>query len=257
MSTDPDKKIPLVEMFGPVLQGEGVLIGAQTTFLRFGLCDYKCAMCDSMHAVDPNQVRANAEWLTQDQIAEKLMPIHRKFKTPWVTFSGGNPCIHDLGALVQSLQIQGVRVSVETQGTFSPGWLSLVDQLTISPKSPGMGAKFSMKQFKEFMHQVMVSYDLGRKASLKVVIFTAADIEFLKGINEIAESYGMLDRIYASVGNADLPKMNDQYSLAEHRRLLLDEMAQNLEDLLKEPSLSNVRYLPQLHVLLYGNRQGV
>ena len=254
---NPDKKIPLVEMFGPTIQGEGVLIGAKTTFLRFGLCDYKCKMCDSMHAVDPRRVRDNAEWLTPEEIANRIIPFNKASGTNWITFSGGNPCIHDLWTVVDKAHFEGLRVSVETQGTFAPGWLSDVDQLTISPKGPGMGAAFDMKVFQQFMRSVMVHFDLGTKASIKVVIFSQADIEFLKEINYMAEHYGMKDRVYASVGNVTLPSDDEDYNLALHRQALLNEMCLNLEDLLKEPSLGNVRFLPQLHVLLWGNRQGV
>ena len=67
-----DKKLPLMELFGPTIQGEGTVIGQQTYFLRFGLCDYKCRMCDSMHAVDPRLVKANATYLTQAEIFEQF-----------------------------------------------------------------------------------------------------------------------------------------------------------------------------------------
>src|SRR6476661_4406823 len=87
-----NKPIPLMEVFGPTIQGEGLVIGQQTYFLRFGLCDYKCVMCDSMHAVDPHRVKANAEWLTQEEILNKLGSIYKPNSTRWVTLSGGNPC---------------------------------------------------------------------------------------------------------------------------------------------------------------------
>ncbi len=36
---------PIMEIFGPVVQGEGALIGKPTHFVRFGGCDYRCSWC--------------------------------------------------------------------------------------------------------------------------------------------------------------------------------------------------------------------
>ena len=46
-------QLRIAEVFGPTIQGEGALIGEPTVFVRTGGCDYRCAWCDSMHAVDP------------------------------------------------------------------------------------------------------------------------------------------------------------------------------------------------------------
>jgi 7-carboxy-7-deazaguanine synthase len=131
------KKIPLVEMFGPTIQGEGAVIGQQTYFMRFGLCDYKCKMCDSMNAVDPLQVKLNAKWLTQLDIYNEFMAFHKEGSTRWITLSGGNPCIHDLTELVLNLNDTGFKFAVETQGTFAPDWLKYCRIVTCSPKGPG------------------------------------------------------------------------------------------------------------------------
>src|SRR5215813_1868649 len=39
------KTFPIVEIFGPVLQGEGRMIGTPTHFVRLGYCDYRCSWC--------------------------------------------------------------------------------------------------------------------------------------------------------------------------------------------------------------------
>ena len=40
-------KIPVMEIFGPTIQGEGMVIGQKTMFVRTAGCDYSCAWCDS------------------------------------------------------------------------------------------------------------------------------------------------------------------------------------------------------------------
>ena len=55
-----ERAFPVVEIFGPVLQGEGRMIGAQTLFVRLGLCDFRCQWCDSLYAVTPEQVQTRS-----------------------------------------------------------------------------------------------------------------------------------------------------------------------------------------------------
>ena len=134
-----DKKHPVVEIFGPVLQGEGPLAGSKTMFVRFGGCDYRCAKCDSLHAVIPAAVKKHARRLTPQEIADELIPKAKATGTPWVTFSGGNPCMHDLNMLISLLAGAEMAVAVETQGTLAPTWLKRCQMIVVSPKSPGLG----------------------------------------------------------------------------------------------------------------------
>jgi 7-carboxy-7-deazaguanine synthase len=34
-----ERGLPIIEIFGPVIQGEGAMIGKQTHFVRFGGCE--------------------------------------------------------------------------------------------------------------------------------------------------------------------------------------------------------------------------
>ncbi len=45
-------KIPVMEIFGPTIQGEGMVIGQKTMFVRTGGCDYSCSWCDSRFTWD-------------------------------------------------------------------------------------------------------------------------------------------------------------------------------------------------------------
>src|SRR4051794_28690583 len=131
------KLIPVVEIFGPTIQGEGAEAGIATHFVRVGGCDYRCSWCDTMYAVDPEIVRATAEKLSSDEIVTRVDALAGR--PDWVTISGGNPALHALGDLVSGLHAVGFRVSVETQGSRWASWLGSVDRLTVSPKPPSSG----------------------------------------------------------------------------------------------------------------------
>lgn len=247
------KKIPLVEMFGPTIQGEGAVVGQQTYFFRFGLCDYQCTMCDSLHAVLPREVKANAEWLTQQEIWQKF---YRNFWQPdstrWVTFSGGNPCIHDLSELVHELITHGFSINVETQGTFAPDWLRYCKIVTVSPKGPGMGEHCDLKVLDQFYAQ----RGNGVRCT-KIVVFDERDLEFAR---MIIERYGdVTGEFYLSLGNFQPPPPNQPTSALSSLDLhfsLISAYKKLFDQIKSDSLLSQVRFLPQLHQLIWGDERG-
>jgi 7-carboxy-7-deazaguanine synthase len=273
MTEKEAKKIPVVEIFGPTIQGEGAMIGIRTSFIRFGLCDYKCVMCDSMHAVDPIRVKENATWATQEEIASELFEVHKLNlaegpNCEWVTFSGGNPCMHDLTELIKRIRgfdlLGGAaKIAVETQGTLCPAWLHLCDVITVSPKSPGMGEEFELPKFTNFLMQFCHHPGF----NVKVVVFSMADIEWSRTINDIMKDWGLGDKMYLSLGNPHPPGMDEildetanEVGVSRDNLLklkLLQNYQQLTEDLLQIQDLRNVKFLPQMHVLTWANKQKV
>lgn len=250
------KRIPLMECFGPTIQGEGALIGQQTYFLRFGLCDYKCTMCDSMHAVDPRAVKKHGEFLDQKAIAQRLFDLHKPGSVRNVTFTGGNPCIHDLTELVECLTDEGWVIYVETQGTMYPEWLQEVEHVVVSPKGPGMGETLNYKVLEEFMENARYSR---HETSVKVVVFDQRDLDFAADIfRRYGESW--YSNCYLSLGNAMPPdtegKSNPEVDEMQHMQLLLDSYRVLFEDIQTHEILSQAKFLPQWHVFVWGNGQG-
>src|SRR3954469_14267843 len=101
---------PVIEIFGPTIQGEGAEAGLATHFVRLGGCDSRCSWRDTMYAVDPATVRATSEPLLAAEIVERLERLEGR--PEWVTLSGGNPALHRLDALVERLQDAGFKVAV-------------------------------------------------------------------------------------------------------------------------------------------------
>lgn len=267
------KKIPVVEVFGPTIQGEGATCGQRTVFIRFGLCDYRCTMCDSLHAVEPKLVKANARWLTQRDIADEVGALLAKTNCASVTYSGGNPCIHDLSDLTSNLQARGIKISLETQGTLCPSWVDVCDYITISPKGPGMGEKFEADKFTAFLRRAYFYSYRGphTRVCVKIVVFSAADLEFASSVLEIVARETLLvaqKAFYLSIGNDVLPDSQAELEamtpreipedlIDDHRNYLLKRLESVMEDLKGFPALRHARVLPQVHVMLWGNKRGV
>jgi len=275
--TKTGKKVPVVELFGPTIEGEGHLIGTQTMFIRFGLCDFKCKKCDSMHAVDPALVKVLAAWRTCAEIMDDLLAFQARTNSTHikaVTFSGGNPAIHDLTDLVDLLKDNGYKIFVETQGTKHPDWLNTVDHVVVSPKAPGMGETFDPGVFQEFMGALLSTYT---SLSVKIVVFTNQDLEFAAGVagllGDIADpelGFILADSFYLSLGNPLPPVFamildpeDGKPSIAQDDRdakALVGELLSRYNilsvEIMKDDRLAFAKFLPQLHVLVWGNETG-
>lgn len=269
-----EKKFPVMEIFGPTIQGEGNVLGMRTMFIRFGGCDYRCTKCDSLHAVLPELIKGNAQYLTTQDILENLAAIESTPEVPpMVTLSGGNPCMHKLDDLVDVLNEHSVAIAVETQGTIWQDWLLKCQYVTISPKGPGMGEKFEPDKFNLFVANLIDRHTFNW--CVKIVVQDQRDIEFVK---EILHKWPELDRpgrIYISLGNPMPPVpatlggtqaaafVSGLHNPEPYKDLMIfrDELLRNYEilvaDILREPVLRNCTITPQFHVLLWGNKQGV
>jgi 7-carboxy-7-deazaguanine synthase len=261
------KKFPVIEIFGPVIQGEGSQAGQQTMFIRFGGCDYRCQKCDSMHAVMPQAVQKHATYMDWKEIVRKLEEAYQQTGVKWVTFSGGNPCMHKLDDLVDQLVYNGWYINVETQGTLWQDWVAKCTMVTVSPKSMGMGEKFEAEKFRKFLAKIGPS----RPVCIKVVVFSAQDFEFALHVKGVAEGVSgpghPLFAYYLSLGNPYPPILDDDLNLIDSPSIaalnqysgmglpnkLLKQYRELSEEVLQDPRLKDFRFLPQLHVLVYGN----
>jgi 7-carboxy-7-deazaguanine synthase len=255
--TEHSQRFPVVEIFGPTLQGEGMTIGQRTVFLRLGGCDYRCQMCDSMHAVDPHQFSKVARKMTAEEISKELHELCYNNNCRWVTISGGNPCLWDIIDVVKYLQSYNIGVTVETQGTIFQEWVKYCDYVTISPKGPGMGEKFEPEKFDEFL----TCLDGHSAVCIKVVVFDARDLEFASMIAEMAGWAVNTDSFYLSAGNPNPPDPEhpmqlDAGSSDELLRKSIERLKQLVEDVREYPALKTARVLPQLHTWLWGNEKG-
>lgn len=227
-------ELPVIEIFGPTIQGEGPEAGRPVSFVRLGGCDYRCSWCDSMFAVEPAEVRANAERLTPAQIVDRLVG----FKTwaRWIVLSGGNPALHRCDELVELLHERHFWVAVETQGTVWRDWLGEVDRLVVSPKPPSSGMDGDAEPF---MRKALDRLHLIERTALKVVVFDNVDLQYARRVHRRWPSIPF----YLSAGTAQ--DGDHREAAIERFRWLAEAVAGDLE-------LADAVVLPQLHVIAWG-----
>lgn len=224
-----------------------MVVGRKTMFVRTAGCDYRCSWCDSAFTWD-GSAKDDIRKLSAEDIYEELYTIGGD-KFDHVTVSGGNPALlKDMGILVDLLHDKGCEVALETQGSRYQEWFTKIDDLTLSPKPPSSGMETNWVKLDGILHELEQA---GRvdKASLKVVVFDEADLEYAKDVHA---RYPHVD-FFLQVGNDDTEEQNDEVLMYK----LLKKYEWLIERTMESDALNRVRVLPQVHALLWGNRRGV
>lgn len=235
--------IPVLEIFGPTIQGEGMVIGQKTMFVRTAGCDYRCSWCDSAFTWD-GSAKDDIMLLSAEEIFEELSSIGGSAFNH-VTISGGNPALlKNIGMLVDLLHDKGMKVALETQGSRWQDWIVDIDDLTISPKPPSSGMDTDFQALDDMLAKVDKN-----KVSLKVVVFDEQDLAYAKSIHERYPNTSF----YVQVGNEDTTTENNDQLVSK----LLAQYEWLIDKVMQDPDMNNVRVLPQLHTLIWGNKRGV
>lgn len=262
--------IPVLEIFGPTVQGEGMSIGRRTMFVRTAGCDYRCSWCDSAFTWD-GSAREELKKLSAEDVWTELTAL-AEGGFDHVTLSGGNPLLlPQLVSLVELLRAKGVRTAVETQGSVWQDWVLLTDEVTLSPKPPSSGMTTDLTQLDNWVARLKeglpaqarpaqghAAISTGTEAgttrtgpaySLKIVIFSREDLDYAARLHARYPEVSLI----LQTGNPE-PVGGETGDIA----LRLLAAYENLLGLVMErKEFKDVRVLPQLHALVWGNKRGV
>jgi 7-carboxy-7-deazaguanine synthase len=107
------------------IQGEGLLTGAPSVFVRASGCNLRCRWCDTPYA----SWRPEGEDLSVEEILDQVA----RHDARHVVLTGGEPMLFpELVPLAEALKRAGRHITIETAGTL---WLNVAcDLMSISPK---------------------------------------------------------------------------------------------------------------------------
>lgn len=240
--------IPVAEIFGPTIQGEGPNTGLKSIFVRVVGCDFKCEWCDSKFAWQNNE---NTRYYTEIDLVNKLLEHCRATNTGHIILTGGNPCLYNFEKVIDILHANNITVDIETQGSILPKWLNKLDLVVISPKAP------SSKQVDVYETiNKWLNITCHVPVAIKIPVFNNTDIEFVKKYYSLVEEYTSIYsklfpiKLYINVGNTDTKEEGDI-----SKRVLQDY--EKLIDKICKSKMKNVYIMPQIHTLVWGNKQGV
>lgn len=144
----PLNTLPVMEHFY-TLQGEGMHQGKAAYFIRLAGCDVGCVWCDVKASWDRSK--------HPDLSIDELIRCVQETPAEIVVITGGEPLMHNLELLTQTLRAAGYRTHLETSGAhpLSGEW----DWICLSPKK----FKAPLPEILPLAHE------------LKVVIFHKSD----------------------------------------------------------------------------------
>lgn len=199
------------------IQGEGVTMGLPTVFVRLSGCNLECRWCDTAYA------REEGKSMGLDAVLDEI----KKHRCWQVCITGGEPmCQAETLRLIDLLLELGYFVTLETNGSRNLEKLACSESLMISMdiKCPGSGQADKMD-----MSNLEL---LGPTDQLKFVISDRIDYEYAKKI--ISEHNPVCAIVMTPVGGIDLGEII--------KWVLKDKL--------------EVRVLPQLHKMVWGDERG-
>lgn len=198
------------------LQGEGLLMGLPTVFVRLSGCPLRCSWCDTADARIPG-----GKSMSIDEIVAEV----EKTRLSYVCLTGGEPLMQEESiALMNKLLEKDFFIQLETSGAISLEEVPCSENVLISMdiKCPSSGEHERM----DFSNiELLSQFD-----QLKFIIADEEDYLYAKKI--MSDHTINSSIIMTPVGGKDLEWLS--------RRVIRDKL--------------KVRVMPQLHKLIWGDQ---
>ena len=226
----------IAEIFHSI-QGEGLLAGVPSVFVRTSGCNLRCHWCDTPYA----------SWKPEgpEMSVEEILTKVAEWNCPQVVLTGGEPMIApDLPALAAGLKKAGRHITIETAATVPPGGIacdlaSLSPKLSNSTPSPERDLAWSKKHEKTRLQpSVITEWIQNYKSQLKFVVSGESDLKEIKDL---------LSRLPPAPSRQILlmPEGIDARTLASRASWLVEVCKRE-----------GFRYCTRLHIELFGHARG-
>ena len=197
------------------IQGEGLMIGALTFFIRTSGCNLNCSWCDTQYSKSVG---------TEVSVNDVISMIGCRN----VCITGGEPLLQDeVYELMEKLLKKGKTIVLETNGSMD---------ISKVPNDPNLIISMDIKCPSSGMEEEMLlsNMDLLKKTDqIKFVLSNGGDFEY--ALLLLKEKPVKCTIIFSPVGGMDIEPLAEEV------------IERNLD----------VRVMPQLHKIIWGNKRGV
>jgi len=216
------------------LQGEGILAGVPSFFIRTSGCNLRCAWCDTPYASwAPEGERLGVDELVAAACASGV---------GHVVVTGGEPLLQrEIGVLTRALHRAGLHVTIETAGTLAPDFHC--DLLSVSPKTANSDPEGRFRErhrrLRTDLAPLTVLLERHPEHQIKLVV---------RGGEDLPEILTLLEAL-------GRPRRDRVLLMAEGRSS--NEVAARAAEVAALCLAYGFRYTPRLHLDLFGGGRGV
>ncbi|AWB28512.1 7-carboxy-7-deazaguanine synthase QueE [Halococcoides cellulosivorans] len=236
--------LPINELFYS-LQGEGILAGVPTVFVRTSGCNLRCWFCDSYYTSwEPNH-----SWMEIEGVVDEV----QSHDADHVVLTGGEPLLHENSVrLLDELNKSGYHITVETNGTIYRD--APIDLVSISPK---LASSTPTEKKDPQGDGEWASRHENNRINLEALASLVDDHEFqLKFVITDRNDMVEIEELLGEIRAATTSRIADSAVLLMPEgmtREQLDETRKIVAELAME---YGYRYTPRLHVDLWNDEPG-
>jgi 7-carboxy-7-deazaguanine synthase len=226
------------------IQGEGLLLGVPSVFVRTSGCNLRCRWCDTPYA------SWNPEG--EEMSLEEILCRIRSYDCHHVVLTGGEPMVASgIRELAYLLRAEGKHITIETAATVAPhadGMAIPFDLASLSPKLANSTPDAEVAgPWKERHEKTRLQPDVIRQwleAGLCQLKFVVSQVEDLPEIEELLNEVGLVegftrDRVLL------MPEGTDVETLRQKGPLIAEMCLEH-----------GFRFAPRIHIELFGNTRG-
>ncbi|MCX6622184.1 MAG: 7-carboxy-7-deazaguanine synthase QueE [Acidobacteria bacterium] len=214
------------------VQGEGMLAGVPSVFVRTSGCNLRCRWCDTPYT--------SWEPTGEEMEIDRILDTVRGYGATHTVVTGGEPMIAPgIEALTLRLNDLGHHITIETAGTVFKG--VVCDLMSISPKlanstpeGPPAASHERLRYQPAVLRQLMQHYEFQLK-------FVVRDPEDLPEVDRTVQD------LQADPARVVLMPEGVDSALLRQRALWIVEACKG----------RHYRFSPRLHIDLWGGRRGV